>query len=47
MKLWNRILSLFKRKSKAKADFKYTPNLPPVEPIKEEKKPPYSGKEQR
>lgn len=39
MKLWNWILNLFKSKPKAKADFKYTPNLPPIEPIKEKKTP--------
>lgn len=40
MKFWGWILKLFKKKPTVKPDFKYTPNLPPIEPIKEEKKTP-------
>lgn len=46
MKLFGWILNLFKRKPKVSdlPDFKYTPNLPPIEPIKEEKKTPLQRK---
>lgn len=45
MNIWRWILNLFKKKPKEEVKpYQYTPVLPPIEPIKEEKKTPLQRK---